>query len=158
MWLSFFVWFQFCYASFKSRFKVQMFHGLTWFIWGCLMGSIELMWVFVVLIGFLNKFANHFLLFQDTLTYQHAIALCHSWQIMGLQVVFHIKKPKQYMKWWWKCCHRSWLVVSWIKAMDIGYLGTCCNSSSQRHMRFVMKLVMWLTLMAWVIQRQMHLM
>jgi len=39
----------------------------------------------MVLIGFLNRFASHFLLFQDALTYWHVIVLCYSQQTMALQ-------------------------------------------------------------------------
>ncbi len=90
--LGFFHWFQLCYAPFKSRFKVQMLNGLMWLIWGCLMGSIVLRWIFVGLFRFVNKFTSHVLLFQDAFTYQHAIALCYNWQTASLQS--HILFPR----------------------------------------------------------------
>jgi hypothetical protein len=73
----------------------------------------------MVLIGFLNRFASHFLLFQDALTYWHVIALCHSQQTMALQSCI----PSL----------RTWVVCEMVVKMLSLIVISCVLNQSRKH-------------------------
>ncbi len=74
------------------------------------------------------------------------------------KIIFHLQEPRQFARWWWMYCHQLWLVVFWIKTTEISCLGTLYNLWLARPVKFMISLLMWLSLTTWVIQRQMLLM
>jgi hypothetical protein len=63
--------------------------------------------------------------------------------VIGVDIGAHNKNLRLFVKLWWKFCHQSWWAMSWVKPIY--------NLSSPRHARFEMNLLMWLSLIAWLI-------
>jgi len=84
-------------------------------------GQKSLLWVELCI--------SHVILFQDALTlWAPIIALCYSWYFRWhCKGTFYLWELGQFVKQWWKCCHRLWHMC-WIKVMIINLLDIFCKS------------------------------
>jgi hypothetical protein len=109
-------WFCFLLIAFIV-FSYSMHHGINFmFIWGFFIKNLHC------------RFLSQVILFQDALTlWAPIIVLCYSqyfrWHCKG---TFHLWKLGQFVKQWWKCCHRLWHMC-WIKVMIISSLDMFCS-------------------------------
>jgi len=100
-------------------FSYSMHHGITF----------TFIWVFVFVFSLHCRFLSHVILFQDALTlWAPIIALCYSWYFRWhCKGTFYLWELGQFVKQWWKCCHRLWHMC-WIKVMIINLLDIFCKS------------------------------